>query len=81
MGGNVFCEMALESYLMATKIAPNKAAFWVGVTLVDTDRVDEVVPFLMRAYAQDSHLADLIPRFPRSGLLLGKPDLNQRLIE
>ena len=49
-------DKALQSYREATEIVPDEAtngeaAFWVGVTLVDTDRVSEAIPFLKRAYA------------------------------
>ena len=49
-------DKALQAYREATEIVPDEAingeaAFWVGVTLVDTDRVSEAIPFLKRAYA------------------------------
>ncbi len=79
-------EKALDSYRKATTIVPDEAtngeaAFWVGVTLVDTDRVDEAIPYLNRAYTQDPRWADLIPRLPGSGLLPDKPDLIQEVVK
>ncbi len=79
-------EKALDSYRIATTIVSDEAtngeaAFWVGVTLVDTDRVDEAIPYLNRAYSQDSRWAELIPRLPGSGLLPDKPDLIQEVVK
>ena len=65
---------AMEAYQAAMMFVPDstvngEAAFWVGVTLASIDRVDEAVPYLQRAYAQDARWAALVPRLPASGLL------------
>ncbi|UCF79490.1 MAG: DUF1028 domain-containing protein [Candidatus Eiseniibacteriota bacterium] len=73
---------AMDAYMRATSIVPDEATngeapFWVGVTLVGAGRVDEAIPFLWRAYAQDSRWAEVVRRLPASGLL---PD-DEKLIE
>jgi len=57
-----------------------EAAFWVGVTLASIDRVDEAIPYLQRAYAQDARWAVLVPRLPASGLLPNDDTLVDRLV-
>ncbi|MDA0711443.1 MAG: DUF1028 domain-containing protein [bacterium] len=79
-------EKALAAYREATEIVPDaatngEAAFWVGVTLSDTGRPEEGIPYLARAYRQDSHWADLLPRLPASKLLPDDTDLISRLVE
>ena len=79
-------EKALAAYREATEIVPDKAtngeaAFWVGVTLADTDRTEEAIPYLVRAYKQDKHWAELLPRLPASKLLPNNPNLINRLTE
>lgn len=73
---------ALSAYEQACDMVPDEAtngeaAFWVGVTLADNGRVDEAIPYLQRAQAQDPNWARLVPRLPASKLL---PD-DRRLIE
>jgi uncharacterized Ntn-hydrolase superfamily protein len=77
---------ALEAYREATSIVPDEAtngeaAFWVGVTLADTGKAEEAIPYLTRAYAQDRRWAELIPRLPASGLLPDDRDLVRKLVE
>jgi uncharacterized Ntn-hydrolase superfamily protein len=57
-----------------------EAPFWVGITLASQGRVDEAMPYLKRAYAQDAKWAELTTRLPAAGLL---PDeaLARRLVE
>lgn len=78
-------EAAMQSYSAAMDLAPDEAnngesAFWVGVTLASVDRVDEALPYLARAYAQDPRWAELVPRLPASGLLPDDDALVQRLV-
>ncbi|MCP3979244.1 MAG: DUF1028 domain-containing protein [bacterium] len=77
-------EGALAAYREATEIVPDsatngEAAFWVGITLANGDRVDEALGFLARAFAQDERWRELIGRLPASGLLPDDEALLQRL--
>ena len=79
-------EKALAAYRIATEIVPDKAtngeaAFWVGVTLADTGKPDQAIPYLARAYKQDKRWAELLPRLPASELLPDDPDLINRLVQ
>ncbi len=65
---------ALEAYSEALAILPDEAingeaAFWVGITLLDAGDMDEALPYLKRAYKQDTRWAKLVPRLPDAGLL------------
>ncbi len=68
-------DKAIAAYKEATTIVPDEAtngeaAFWVGITLInDVKQVDEGIPYLLRAYRQDPHWAELIERLPAAGLL------------
>lgn len=70
-------QAAMESYKQAMNIVPDEATngeapFWVGVTLASEGRVDDALPYLRRAYAQNEQWATLIKRLPEAGLL---PDM------
>ena len=78
-------EAAMQSYRAALTLAPDEAnngesAFWVGITLASVDRVDEALPYLARAYAQDTRWATLVPRLADAGLLPDDDALVQRLV-
>jgi len=80
--GNI--QKAVESYTAAMDFVPDQATngeapFWVGVTLADTGNEADAVPYLKRAYAQDTRWAELIGRLPASGLLPADDALIQRL--
>lgn len=67
-------EKAMQSYRAAMELVPDaatngEAPFWVGITLASEGRVDDAVPFLRRAYAQDAKWATLVDRLPDAGLL------------
>jgi uncharacterized Ntn-hydrolase superfamily protein/kynurenine formamidase len=67
-------ERAMQSYSRALDIVPDEATngeapFWVGITLAASDRVDEAIPYLRRAYALDTRWAELVPRLPAAELL------------
>jgi uncharacterized Ntn-hydrolase superfamily protein len=67
-------EGAMEAYSVAMGLIPDEAAngeapFWVGVTLAASERIDEAMPYLVRAYAQHTNWADLLLRLPAAGLL------------
>jgi uncharacterized Ntn-hydrolase superfamily protein len=46
-----------------------EAPFWVGITLASVGQLDEALPYLVRAYAQDPRWAELVTRLPAAGLL------------
>lgn len=76
---------AMEAYQAAMTFVPDaaingEAAFWVGVTLASIDRVEEAIPYLQRAYAQDPRWATLVPRLPASELLPDDDELVSRLV-
>jgi len=78
-------EKAVACYTEATSLVPDaatngEAPFWVGVTLADAGRVDDAIPYLARAFAQDPHWAELVPRLPASGLLPEDEALVARLV-
>lgn len=78
-------EKAMEAYRAAMKIVPDKATngeapFWVGITLASIGRVEDAVPYLQRAYAQDTNWAELVPRLPEAGLLPDDPQLVDQLV-
>lgn len=78
-------EAAMDAYRSAMEIVPDSATngeapFWVGITLASEDRIDEAVPYLQRAYAQDDNWAELVPRLPASGLLPDDEALIERLV-
>lgn len=78
-------ENALIAYREATEMVPDsatngEAAFWVGVTLADTGKADQAIPYLKRAYLQDPNWAKLLPRLSASKLLPDNPDLIKKLV-
>jgi uncharacterized Ntn-hydrolase superfamily protein len=78
-------EGAMEAYTVAMGLVPDEATngeapFWVGATLAASDRADEALPFLLRAYRQDPNWAELILRLPASDLLPSM-ELAQQLAE
>lgn len=78
-------DKAMEAYSAAMNILPDaatngEAPFWVGATLAAAGRVDEAIPFLVRAYAQDPRWAELVGRLPAAGLLPDDAALVERLV-
>ncbi len=76
---------ALEQYDLAMSILPDEATngeapFWVGITLVGNGDVEEAIPYLRRAQAQDERWAELVGRLPASELLPNNPELVARLV-
>jgi uncharacterized Ntn-hydrolase superfamily protein len=70
--GNIPAAMASYSAAMERLTDPEtngEAPYWVGITLASQGRVDEALPYLRRAYAQDPNWAELTTRLPASGLL------------
>jgi len=78
-------QAAMQSYRQAMDIVPDEATngeapFWVGVTLASEGRVEEAMPYLRRAQAQNEEWATLITRLPEAGLLPNM-ELAERLSE
>jgi uncharacterized Ntn-hydrolase superfamily protein len=76
---------AMEAYRAATSIVPDEAtngeaAFWTGITLVGAERVDDAIPYLVRAYRIDRRWAVLVPRLSAAGLLASDQALIERLV-
>ncbi len=81
--GNI--EAAMASYTAAMELVRDEttngeAPFWVGITLASIGRVEEALPYLARAYAQDVRWAELVARLPAAGLLPDDAGLVQRLV-
>lgn len=57
-----------------------EAPFWVGVTLAASDRADDAIPYLRRAYTQDANWAELLLRVPPVDLLPSM-ELAEELVE
>ena len=78
-------EAAMASYTAAMELVRDEttngeAPFWVGITLASIGRVEEALPYLARAYAQDVRWAELVARLPAAGLLPDDAGLVQRLV-
>ncbi len=79
-------EGAMQAYGEAASIVPDaatngEAAFWIGITLANTDEPGKAVPFLERAYRQDPRWLELVKRLPASGVLPDDPVLVKMLTE
>jgi tetratricopeptide (TPR) repeat protein len=78
-------QAAMQSYRQAMDMVPDEATegeapFWVGITLASEGRVDDALPYLRRAYAQNEQWATLVERLPEAGLLPSM-DLAERLAD
>mgnify|MGYP006281350811 CR=1 FL=1 len=78
-------QAAMEKYraamdLVSDEATEGEAPFWVGITLASEGRVDDAIPYLRRAYAQNEQWATLVERLPEAGLLPSM-DLATRLVE
>lgn len=79
-------EAALSAYRAAADVAPDEAtdgeaAFWAGVAFATTGRVDDALPFLVRAAAFGDRWERLLPRLVRSRMLPDDLELLRRLQE
>ena len=74
-------DAALAHYNAALEMAPEvyEIAFWVGVNLAQTGRVDEALPLLARAYQSEPRLRELIGRLPAVELLPQDDELIKKL--
>ena len=78
-------EKAVKSYEEATSLVTDEqtngeAPFWVGVTLVEANQIEESYPYFRRAYRQDKSWAELINRLPAAGLLPDDKKLLKKII-
>jgi len=55
-------------------------AFWHGVALVGTGKVDDALPVFARAYRLDPILRKLPPRLAKVGLLPDDPKVIARIV-
>lgn len=79
-------EGAMAAYQAAGQAVPDaatngEAAFWIGITLANTENPAEALPYLKRAYAQDKRWAELVGRLPAADVLPDDPDLVKMLVE
>lgn len=77
-------DKALEAYSAAMKLVPDSATdgeapFWVGVSLASVNRVEDALPYLQRAYAQDAGWLELLERLPEADLLPDDSQMMKRL--
>jgi uncharacterized Ntn-hydrolase superfamily protein len=75
-------DKAVEVYESALEMAPDEAtngevAFWTGISLAGAGRVEQALPYLVRAQRVHAKWAELVERLPVSGML---PD-DQPLLE
>ena len=79
-------EKAVAAYREATEIVPDRAtggeaAFWVAVSLANTGRTGEAVPFMKRACAENPDWIKLLPRLVQAGLLTDEKAVIDRLVQ
>jgi uncharacterized Ntn-hydrolase superfamily protein len=77
-------DQAVTAYAAALEMAPDtatngEAAFWTGVTLAGVGRVEQALPYLVRAQRVHSKWVELLERLPVSGILAEDKDLLERL--
>jgi len=54
--------------------------FWHAVTLASLDKVEESLPLFKKVFDADYNWAILLPRLPKSGLLLDKLELIEKIL-
>jgi uncharacterized Ntn-hydrolase superfamily protein len=74
--------VALDHYERAHAAAPDniEIAFWLGLALAGSGRVDEGREHVRRAVAVDDGWAELLRRLPEAGLLSDDPELLRTLL-
>jgi len=75
-------ESALKEYSTAEQLAPEniEMVFWHAVTLASLDKVEESLPLFKKVFDADYNWAILLPRLPKSGLLLDKLELIEKIL-
>ena len=73
---------AAELYEQAREIAPEnlEIAFWLGLALAGSGRVDEGRAHLQRAYGAEPGWGELLRRLPKAGLIPDEPELVRALL-
>jgi uncharacterized Ntn-hydrolase superfamily protein len=76
---------AVRAYGEATSLVPDsatngEAAFWTGIALATAGRVDEAIPFLVRAQRVEPRWLETLRRLPAAGLLPDDEALLRRLV-
>lgn len=73
---------AVAHYDAAARMVPESAemVYWAGITLASVGKVEEALPRLEKAFAEDPDLAVLTPRLPAAGLLPDDPALLKRIL-
>ncbi len=77
---------AMEAFREAESMLPDEATngevvFWTGISLASIEKIEEAVPYLQRAYIQNTRLEEVVRRLPASGLLPDDDGLVQYLVE
>lgn len=75
-------EGALQAYTTARESVPeiDELPFWQAVTLADTGRFDEAVPYFRAVFTANPNWALLLQRLPKAGLIKNDPDLIARIV-
>ncbi len=75
-------EGALKAYTQGRETAPeiDELPFWQAVTLADTGRFEEAIPYFRAVFARDPNWALLLQRLPKAGLIKNDPDLIARIV-
>jgi tetratricopeptide (TPR) repeat protein len=76
-------EGALKAYTAACAAAPDmdELPFWQAVTLADTGRFEEAVPFFRAVFAANPNWVILLQRLPKVGLIKNDPDLIAKIVD
>lgn len=76
-------EGALKAYTAACAAAPDmdELPFWQAVTLADTGRFEEAVPFFRAVFADNPNWVILLQRLPKVGLIKNDPDLIAKIVD
>lgn len=74
---------ALKSYREAMAAAPDnhEILFWTAVTLANEGSMEEAEPLFARAFELWPRWRELVPRLPKSELLLDDKELIQRILQ
>jgi uncharacterized Ntn-hydrolase superfamily protein len=72
----------LEAYAAAEALLPDFAemAFWHGVALANTGKVDDSLPIFAKAYRMYPKFHELVPRLAKVGLLPNDPKVIEKIV-
>ena len=54
--------------------------FWQAVTLADTGKIEEALPIFKEVFRKNKDWAELVKRFPSSGLLKNDEEMMKRIL-